>query len=162
MIRLRNILIIAAAIIAGAGGKAAADYQYCASAACYTVFSLSFVQSGITKLLSSFVPIDQTGTPIGTQTNKFQTTQTFVSAGAQQKALPVSGVTQLTVPTGALCAEITVEGAPVRRTSDTSTPSASSGTLISQGAQWQDCGPLAAYSFYPVSGSPTLDVEYFK
>jgi hypothetical protein len=88
--------------------------------------------------------------------------KSFVSAGSQQNALAVGTNTQLTVPAGALCAEITVEGASIRRTSDTTSASATNGTLIPQGAQWQDCGPLAAYKFSAVSGSPTLDVEYFK
>ncbi len=86
----------------------------------------------------------------------------YVSAGTQQNALAVGTNTQLTVPTGSVCAEITVEGASIRRTSDTTSATTTNGTLIQVGAQWQDCGPLAAYKFTAVSGSPTLDVEYFK
>jgi hypothetical protein len=86
----------------------------------------------------------------------------YVSAGTQQNALAVSTNTTLTVPSGTTCAEITVEGAGVRRTSDGTSATASNGTLIQAGSQWQDCGPLAAYKFTAVSGSPSLDVEYFK
>jgi len=86
----------------------------------------------------------------------------YVSAGAGQFALAVGTNTQLTVPAGTVCAEITVEGANIRRTSDTTGATTTNGTLIQAGAQWQDCGPLAAYKFTAVSGSPTLDVEYFK
>jgi hypothetical protein len=86
----------------------------------------------------------------------------YVSAGAGQFALAISTNTQLTVPAGSVCAEITVEGANIRRTSDTTSATTTNGTLIQSGAQWQDCGPLAAYKFTAVSGSPTLDVEYFK
>ena len=86
----------------------------------------------------------------------------YASAGAGQFALAISTNTQLTVPTGSVCAEITVEGASIRRTSDGTSASTTVGTLIPSGAQWQDCGPLAAYKFTAVSGSPTLDVEYFK
>lgn len=86
----------------------------------------------------------------------------YVSAGAQQNALAIGTNTQLTVPSGSVCAEITVEGASIRRTSDTTSATTTNGTLIQSGAQWQDCGPLAAYKFTAVSGSPTLDVEYFK
>lgn len=84
------------------------------------------------------------------------------SAGTAQYGLVVSTNTQLTVPSSARCAEITVEGAAVRRTSDGTSATTTVGTLIQPGAQWQDCGPLAQYKFTAVSGSPTLDVEYFK
>jgi opacity protein-like surface antigen len=86
----------------------------------------------------------------------------YVSAGTGQFALAIGTNTQLTVPTGSVCAEITVEGANIRRTSDTTSATTTNGTLIQSGAQWQDCGPLAAYKFTAVSGSPTIDVEYFK
>lgn len=86
----------------------------------------------------------------------------YVSAGTGQFALAVGTNTQLTVPTGSVCAEITVESANIRRTSDGTNATTTIGTLIQSGAQWQDCGPLAAYRFTAVSGSPTLDVEYFR
>ena len=86
----------------------------------------------------------------------------FQSAGTDQFTLAVGSNVQLTVPTGTLCAAITIEGSQVRRTSDGSTPTAASGTLMQPGTQWQDCGPLANYHFTAVSGAPTLDVEYFK
>jgi len=88
---------------------------------------------------------------------------TYVSAGAAQFNLAVGTNTVLTVPAGATCAYITVEGtsAFVRRTSDGSS-SAVSGTPIASGIQWADCGPLARYKFSAVAGAPTLDVEYFK
>lgn len=86
----------------------------------------------------------------------------YISAGTGQFALAIGTNTQLTVPAGSVCAEITVEGASIRRTSDTTGATTTNGTLIQTGAQWQDCGPLAAYKFTAVSGSPTLDVEYFK
>lgn len=86
----------------------------------------------------------------------------YVSAGAGQFALAIGTNTQLTVPAGSVCAQITVESSSIRRTSDTTGATTTNGTLIQTGAQWQDCGPLAAYKFTAVSGSPTLDVEYFK
>ena len=86
----------------------------------------------------------------------------FVSSGTDQFGLTVTTNTQLTVPAGTTCAQITVETASVRRTSDGSTASSSNGTLIVSGASWQDCGPLSKYKFTAVSGSPTLDVEYFR
>jgi hypothetical protein len=88
--------------------------------------------------------------------------QRYNSAGAGQFGLPITSGTKLTVPTNTLCAYITVEGASVRRTSDGTTPTTTNGTLISSGTQWPDCGPLSSYQFTAVSGSPTLDAEYFK
>ena len=86
----------------------------------------------------------------------------FVSAGNGQNALAVTTSTQLTVPAGTLCALLTLEGGQVRRTSDGSTPTTTTGTLIQPGTQWTDCGPLATYKFTAVSLSPTFDVEYMK
>lgn len=85
----------------------------------------------------------------------------YLSSGANQMALAVSTNTQLTVPPNTRCAYITVEGASVRRTSDGTSATTTVGTLIApQG--WSDCGPLGSYKFTAVSGSPTIDVEYFK
>lgn len=86
----------------------------------------------------------------------------YVSAGTGQFALAISTNTVLTVPAGTICAYITVETANIRRTSDGTSASSSNGTLFTSGTQWSDCGPLAAYKFTAVSGSPTIDVEYFK
>lgn len=87
---------------------------------------------------------------------------TYAAVGSNQFGLAISTNTQLTVPAGAVCAFITVETAAVRRTSDGTSASSSNGTLLPVGAAWSDCGPLASYKFTAVSGSPTLDVEYFK
>jgi hypothetical protein len=86
----------------------------------------------------------------------------YQSSGTGQMGLAISTNTQLTVPGGTICAYITVETASVRRTSDGTSASTTNGTLFASGAQWTDCGPLAGYKFTAVSGSPTLDVEYFK
>ena len=83
---------------------------------------------------------------------------TYASSGTSQFALAIGTNTQLTVPAGTTCAQITVETANIRRTSDTTSATTTNGTLIQSGASWQDCGPLAAYKFTAVSGSPTLDV----
>lgn len=99
----------------------------------------------------------------GTNTTPLPTfSGAYASAGAQQNNLAISTNTQLTVPASARCAYITVETANVRRTSDGTSASAANGTLFASGTQWSDCGPLAAYKFTAVSGSPTLTVEYFK
>ena len=86
----------------------------------------------------------------------------YLSSGAGQFGLAVTTNTQLTVPPLTTCAYITVETANVRRTSDNTSASTTVGTLFVSGTQWSDCGPLASYKFTAVSGSPTLDVEYFK
>jgi hypothetical protein len=82
-------------------------------------------------------------------------------AGSQFNLVIGTGTT-LTVPTGAVCAQITLEGGSVRRTSDSTAASTTVGTLIQAGASWSDCGPLALYQFTSVTGSPKIDVEYFR
>ena len=86
----------------------------------------------------------------------------YLSSGTAQFGLSVTTNTQLTVPALTTCAYITVETANVRRTSDGTSATTTNGTLLVSGSQWSDCGPLATYKFTAVSGSPTLDVEYFK
>jgi hypothetical protein len=86
----------------------------------------------------------------------------YQSVGASQYGLAVSTNTTLTVPLGTICAYITVETANVRRTADGTSASTTVGTLFTSGTQWTDCGPLGGYKFTAVSGSPTLDVEYYK
>ena len=98
----------------------------------------------------------------GAKTPVIGTSGPYLSAGTGQFALAITTNTQLTVPSGAICAYITVETANVRRTSDGTSASSSNGTLFASGTQWTDCGPLKSYKFTAVSGSPTLDVEYFK
>lgn len=86
----------------------------------------------------------------------------WASAGAAQYGLSVTTNTTLTVPARTTCAYITVEGASVRRTSDGTSATTTNGTLFASGTQWADCGPLATYKWTAVSGSPTLDVDYYK
>lgn len=86
----------------------------------------------------------------------------YQSTGPAQYGLSVTTNTVLAVPVGTLCAYITVETANVRRTSDGTSATTSVGTLFTAGTQWTDCGPLGGYKFTAVSGSPTIDVEYFK
>lgn len=89
-------------------------------------------------------------------------TGAYQSVGVAQYGLAISTNTTLTVPVGTVCAYITVEVASVRRTSDGTSASTTNGTLFASGTQWTDCGPLSGYKFTAVTGSPTLDVEYFK
>ena len=86
----------------------------------------------------------------------------LVSAGAGQYGLAVGTNTGLTVPAGATMAQITVEGANVRYRDDGGNPTSSVGMLVYQTTSWLYSGPLVALLFTKVSGSPTLDVSYYK
>jgi hypothetical protein len=86
----------------------------------------------------------------------------YTAVAGAQYALAITSNTALTVPSAAVCAQISVEGNQVRRTSDGTTATTTVGTLMGQGASWTDCGPLAAYRFTAVAGSPVLNVEYFR
>lgn len=118
-----------------------------------------------TVICPAHVLIDSSGAEKATASNPLQ--QKFGSyfsagSGTSQFGLTISSGTTLTVPSGASCAQITLESANIRRTSDGTAPTSTVGTLIPVGSQWQDCGPLASYKFSAVSGSPSLNVEYFK
>jgi hypothetical protein len=89
-------------------------------------------------------------------------TGAYQSTGPSQYGLAIGTNTTLTVPVGTICAYITVESASVRRTTDGTSASTTVGTLFASGTQWTDCGPLSNMKWTAVSGSPTLDVEYFK
>lgn len=118
-----------------------------------------------TVICPAQVLIDSSGNEKATAANPLQQKfGSYAAAGpsSSQFGLAVGTATTLTVPSGATCAEITLNGAAARRTSDGTAPTTTVGTLIGSGSQWQDCGPLSSYKFTAVSGSPTLDVEYFK
>ena len=86
----------------------------------------------------------------------------YVSAGASQMALAVGTNATLTVPTGATLAEICVEGAAVRYRDDRTAATTSLGILVNAGVCFAYSGPLASMSFTAQSGSPTIDVSYYK
>lgn len=88
----------------------------------------------------------------------------YRAVAGSQFALSITSVAvvKLTVPANAVCATITVETAPVRRTSDGTAPTSTVGTLMPTSYQLlYDCGPLSSYKFIAVSTTATLDVEYF-
>lgn len=99
---------------------------------------------------------------IGTTSAQQVKTGAYQSTGPSQYGLAVGTNTTLTVPNGTVCAYITVEVASVRRTTDGTGATTTNGTLFTSGTQWTDCGPLSSFRFTAVTGSPTLDVEYFK
>lgn len=87
----------------------------------------------------------------------------YASVGYQQ--ITATGSAQsLTVPAGATSAEICVSTAAVRWRDDATDPTTSVGMPIAA-ATWP-CkfytGPLQAFRFIAVSGSPVLDVSYYK
>ncbi len=86
----------------------------------------------------------------------------YVSAGAPQFGLSVSTATGLTAPAGATIATICVESASVRFRDDGATPTATIGAPVAAGSCFQYSGPLGAIQFVAQSGSPTLDVLYYK
>lgn len=86
----------------------------------------------------------------------------YISAGAGQYALTVSTATSLTVPAGAAIAEICVETAAVRYRDDGTAPTSSTGIPVTSGTCFQYGGPLNKVQFIAQTGSPTLDVSYYK
>src|SRR6185312_2208443 len=86
----------------------------------------------------------------------------YVSAGASQMALAVGTNTTLAVPAGATLAEICVEGASVRYRDDGTAATSSLGIPVASGTCFQYSGPLASLSFTAQSGSPTIDVSYYR
>jgi hypothetical protein len=86
----------------------------------------------------------------------------FTLAGSGQYALAVTTNTTLTVPSNAAGAEICVETAGVRYTADGTSASSSVGMPVASGVCFQYFGPLSKLKFTAQSGSPTLDVDYYK
>jgi hypothetical protein len=86
----------------------------------------------------------------------------YISAGGAQYALAISGATSLTVPAGAAIAEICVETAGVRYRDDGTAPTSSTGMPVSSGTCFQYGGPLNKIQFIQQSGSPTINVSYYK
>ena len=119
-----------------------------------------------------------TGTPIFQQasaTNPCPVTATIAAgatflAGARtavvgsQFGLAVPTSTALTVPATATIANITVEGASIRYTSDGTTPTAAigMGPFAIGTTLTFNLTTLAALRFIQTSASATIDVEYFK
>ena len=86
----------------------------------------------------------------------------YDSAGASQIGLAVSTNVTLTAPAGATLAEICVEGGGVRYRDDGTAATASVGLPVAAGACFSYSGPLSSLSFTAQSGSPTIDVSYYK
>lgn len=77
--------------------------------------------------------------------------------------LNISTATGLgTIPNGASMALIVCETANVRWRDDGIAPTSSVGMLFSAGQEFQYSGNLQGIQFIAVSGSPVLDVSFYK
>lgn len=79
-----------------------------------------------------------------------------------QYALSINSVQTLTVPSGALVAEICVETASARYTTTGTVPSSAIGIPVSAGWCFQLAGAADLAAFKIIGAGATLDVEYFK
>jgi len=86
----------------------------------------------------------------------------YPMAGTAQYALSIGTNTTLTVPAGASGAEICVETAGVRYTDDGTSASSSTGIPVAAGVCFQYFGNPAKMKFTAQTGSPTIDVSYYK
>jgi hypothetical protein len=106
------------------------------------------------------------GTPLALAGN-VTITGGYISAGAGQYAVSITGTaSSLTVPAGSEIAEICVETAGVRYRDDGTAPTSSNGIPVvptsTAPACFQYGGPLNKIQFIAISGSPTIDVSYYK
>lgn len=85
----------------------------------------------------------------------------FTPLGFQQLTATGTAST-LTVPNGAIFAFITVEGANIRYRDDGTAPTATIGYLVAAGQQLTYSGTLATLQLISQSGSPVVDVLYYK
>lgn len=89
-------------------------------------------------------------------------TQRFVPLGYQQ-ITDLSAAVGLTVPAGATFAVIAVEGAAARWRDDGVAPTASVGVpMATTDSPLQYSGTLAALEFIAQTGTPKLNVSYYR
>jgi len=91
--------------------------------------------------------------------------QQYVPLGYQQiSAATLAAATKLTVPPGANFAIIRVEASSVRWRDDGTAPTTSAGMLLNStdATPLEYSGTLSAIEFIAVSGSPILDIAYYK
>lgn len=90
--------------------------------------------------------------------------ESYVPLGYQQlTSAELAEATLLTIPAGANLAVISVEGAGVRWRDDGTMPTASVGMPIAEGAApFVYSGTLSAIAFIAQSGSPLVNVSYYR
>ena len=125
----------------------------------------------INRLFLALVGLGLLGAPVSAQTYRdgggtiipgVRPTYLYASAGPSQMALSVTSATSLTPPAGATTAQICAENAGVRYRDDGAAPTASLGVPVAAGVCFQYAGPLGSVQFIAQSGSPTIDVSYYK
>ncbi|KEA07121.1 hypothetical protein [Rhizobium rhizogenes] len=88
--------------------------------------------------------------------------QQFAALGYQQ-ITSLSSATPLTVPAGANFAVVAADTAAVRWRDDGAAPTASVGMHLSNtGEPLQYSGPLSKIQFIAETGSPVLNVSYYR
>lgn len=86
-----------------------------------------------------------------------------VAAVGYQQITDLSSATGLTFPSGANLALIAADTAAVRWRDDGTVPTASIGIPLSNtGAPLEYSGPLANIKFIALTGSPVLNISYYK
>jgi hypothetical protein len=149
--------------------------RYLTIVAALALPSVAFAQPGPTSLCTpiynattgaeSCVNVGQPSPGI-TATNSLPTKElpyTYTALGYQQiTAGTLASATALTVPTGATIAEVCVDTAPVRYRDDGTAPTASVGMPAAAGTCFAYSGALAAIQFILASGSPVLNVSYYR
>lgn len=84
----------------------------------------------------------------------------FTPLGYQQ--ITVSALSTLTIPTGAIFAYLTVETSPIRYRDDGTAPTSTVGYPVAVGTQLYYAGTLSAVQLIAQSGTPVVDVLYYK
>ena len=113
-------------------------------------------------------PVNAIGAPLVEITNPAGTPSTIVPVSGTpnplgyQQITSLASSTALTPPTGATIAQISVETAGVRYRDDGTAPTASVGMPLLAGANITYGGSLSAIRFIAISGSPVLNVSYYK
>ncbi len=106
------------------------------------------------------VGIDQT-TP-GTTNGVVVNLKSLTAISGSQFALTIGTNTTLTVPATSVVAHISVEGGDLRYTDDGTSASSTVGHPVGNGTAFDYSGPLAALKFTIKSGTPTINVSYYK
>jgi len=85
---------------------------------------------------------------------------TYTPLGYQQ--LTVTGVVGLTAPSGSTIAFISVATSGVNYRDDGTNPTSTVGMPVSAGQQLQYSGALSSIKFIAQSGTPVLNISYYK
>lgn len=117
--------------------------------------------AAIAAALALLVPIEADAIPGA------DPTQYIPMAGTGQYGVAITSLQTLTIPAGALIAEICVETAAARYTTTGTTPSSSVGIpVVPQSSTIPACFQLsgvgALNAFKIIGSGATMDVEYFK